>query len=482
VNISFIQEKKVFLVYSLIALLFYYLFAFQLVRSDFPKLIGLLIGLFILTYFLIEKHTTSFWTLAIIGVVFRLVFFPAIPNLSQDFYRFLWDGRLGIQGINPYLFTPQQYVNDLPPSHLLNNWHLSQWNSIAVPQAEELYNGMGNLNGSHYSNYPPINQLFFAIAAFFTRNNILGSVIALRVLIILADIGTLYFGKKLLNQIGLPVKNIFWYYLNPFIIIECVGNLHFEGVMLFFVVISLYLLHQKKWIWGAVFWGLSISVKLVPLLILPVFLKYLLANPNGNFRIKNFKFNSFGVKQIICFYGITLVTVVLTFAPFLSETFIHNFGATIGLWFQKFEFNASIYYIVRWIGFQTIGWNIIETAGKVLPLVVIVLLLLISLSRKNNSTQQLVTAMLFGISCYFLLSTTVHPWYIASPLLLSVFTKYRFAIIWSFVVMLSYSAYKSVGFSENLRWVSLEYSIVIGCIIWEIFVNKKTTVWLKKKL
>jgi alpha-1,6-mannosyltransferase len=77
--------------------------------------------------------------------------------------------------------------------------------------------------------------------------------------------------------------------------------------------------------------------------------------------------------------------------------------------------------------------------------------------------------MLFGISIYFLLATTVHPWYICTPLILSVFTRYKFPIVWSAAVILSYSAYGLNDFSENLWLVALEYTVVIGFAVWEIF-------------
>ena len=86
--------------------------------------------------------------------------------------------------------------------------------------------------------------------------------------------------------------------------------------------------------------------------------------------------------------------------------------------------------------------------------------------------------MLMAISVYFLLSTTVHPWYVATPLLLCLFTKYRFPILWSGLVFLSYSAYGETEFSENLWMVALEYSIVIGYAIWEIFKKEKPAVQL----
>ncbi len=427
---------------------FYLGFAYDLVRSDFIKLISLYGALFFLTYKLVQISNGNFWTIAGIGILFRLIFIVAIPNLSQDFYRFLWDGRMLIQGINPYLFTPDYLLND--PTALLK---------VSIPQAQELYNGMGELSASHYSNYPPINQLFFAIAGLFAGKSIIGSVVILRLIMISADIGILYFGKKLLEKLSLPVSNIFWYFLNPFIIIELTGNLHFEGVMLFFVIWSLYLLHRAKWFWAALILAVSVGIKLIPLLFLPLFFQY--------FTQK--KPLAKGFWNFTKFCLVVLGAVLILFAPFLSSEFILNFTNTVNLWFQNFEFNASIYNIIKWIGFEGYDTNLIKPYGRISPFLVIVAILILTFFRKNRSTKELITAMLFGISIYFLLATTIHPWYICTPLILSVFTKYKFPIVWSAAVMLSYSAYGTSGFSENLWLVALEYTLIIGFAVWEIF-------------
>jgi len=449
---SFFRNHKTPLLLVFTAGLFYASFSYDLVRSDFIKLITLYTGLFFISWKLLQLEKNNFWFLAGAALVFRLIFIAALPNLSQDFYRFIWDGRMIVEGWNPYLHLPGNLIKE----------------GIApVAQAKELYEGMGRLSGSNFTNYPPLNQLIFAITGLFAGKSILGSVIVMRFLIIAADLGTLYFGKKLLENLNLPVNRIFWYILNPFIIIELTGNLHFEGVMLFFLIWSLYLLHKKKWILSAVIFAASVSMKLIPLLFLPLLLRYFTAENSQN-RV------NFG--KLIIYYLIVAFLVILSFLPFLSSALISNFSASIGLWFQKFEFNASIYYLVRWIGFQVKGYNIIETAGKIMPLVVILILGGLALFRKNNSTQRLITTMLLGITVYFLLSTTVHPWYIATPLLLSVFTRYRFAAIWSFMVILSYFAYSDEVFRENLWLVALEYMVVIGMFIYEISNEKKTEV------
>lgn len=443
------------------SILGYVLFAYFLERSDFLNLLLLYSGLFFCAWKIIAHSHFNFWITAGVGILLRVLFLPAIPNLSQDFYRFLWDGQLVLQGLNPYLFTPEQFLG-------LEDIGMEK-STIAIANSQGLRNGMGALNASHYSNYPPINQVCFAIAALFAKNSVLGSAIALRLLIILADVGILYFGKKLLEALKIPKKKIFWYFLNPFIIIELTGNLHFEGVMLFFLVWALYLLHKGKWFWAAILIGISVSVKLLPLLLLPLFVTYLGSNETSKTSLFGGRFDKLSLTKIVSFYVICLATVLLTFAPFLSQAFISNFTATISLWFQNFEFNASVYYIIRWIGFQTVGWNIIGTAGKVLPLIVIAGIMSLAFFRKNRTTQQLITGLLLAISCYFLLATTVHPWYVATPLLLSVFTRYNFPMVWSFMVVFSYAAYGPEGFNENLGLVAIEYCVVIGIAIYEVF-------------
>jgi len=253
----FSKYKDVILI--LFSTLLYFIFAYFLERTEFNKLLFLWFSLFGCFYLLIKSKNISTSTLIGLVILFRLIFLFAIPNLSQDFYRFIWDGRMILKGLNPYLSLPQSFI---------------QQEIHPISEAYNLYNGMGEMNASHYTNYPPINQLCFLIAALFASKSVFGSIIILRIIIILADIGILYFGKRLLQSLNLPVKNIFWYALNPFIIIEMTGNLHFEPVMLFFLICSLYKLHQQKWTFAATLLACSISVKLIQLLLLPLFYQW----------------------------------------------------------------------------------------------------------------------------------------------------------------------------------------------------------------
>ena len=482
-NASIFKIKKLQLLLTIISAVLYFVFAYHLERTEHFKLVLIYTVLFVSFYVLLKNNTENIKFLTAVAFIFRAIFILAIPNLSQDFYRFIWDGRMILEGLNPYLYTPESFITQ---------------NQFPVAQAQELYVGMRELNASHFTNYPPVNQLCFIIAGIFANKSIVGAAMVLRLLIIAADFGTLYFGKKLLEKLKLPVHNIFWYILNPFIIIELTGNLHFEGVMIFFLVWSLYLLHANKWKLAAVVFALSIATKLVPLMFLPLFFWWFYKRKDQSHVItsetkQSVKKNDsatlplhsvqasqtlgnniwIGMTKLITFYTIVIATTLLLFAPFFSTQFINNYSKTVGLWFGNFEFNASIYYILREIGYWFRGWNEIAIIGKALPIITVLYILCLSFYRKKTDVKKLIIAMLFSFTIYLFLSTTVHPWYIATILSLSVFTNYKFPLVWSFIVIISYLAYANAANTENLWIIGLEYLVVFSVFIWEVFIKNK---------
>jgi len=440
------------ILFLVISLSLYLDFAFNLKRTDFIKLLTLFAALFFFQVKLIQFEKWNFKFLLIAGMLFRLALLFTEPNLSQDFYRFIWDGELIKHGINPYIHVPNDLI---------------QQPNLAIANAHELYNGMGSLSAKHYSNYPPVNQLLFALSTILGGGSIFGSLLVMRLIIIASAVGTLFYGKRLLQLLGSPDHLVFWYYLNPLVIIELTGNLHFEGVMLFFFVWAMYLIISKKWKLGALVYTLSILLKLVPLLFLPLFFKH------------------FGFKKSVLFYFVIGISCLALLLPFYSPVFLENYAQTVGLWFSNFEFNAGIYNMVKYIGvhfFDAKPWLLVKAYGSLVPKIVIVTALLLTFLRKNQKPGVLLGSMLFLLSTYYFLSSTVHPWYLVFLLILGTLSNFKYPLVWSAVVVLSYFAYSNPEYKEHLGLLGLEYFVVFGYLGYEFYKKNNNTSFFRKKV
>jgi len=394
-------------------------------RQSFGQLISLYSVLFVI-YFFLAKTFKNAREVIFIGVFFRLLLLFAMPALSDDFYRFVWDGRLLANGINPYTILPADFINSINyQNNVENNLIFSRLNSP-----------------NYYTVYPPLNQLIFATSATLSKGSLFGNVIALRIFILLAEISLLFIlmTNKLSDKYNL-------YSFNPLIIIELNGNLHFEGVVMCFLVLALSMgvKDRKLLVFSSFLFACAVCVKMLPLIFIPLIIKQL------------------GWKKGIFYASMVGVFTALFFLPFLDQMLIEKLFSSVNLYFQKFEFNASVYYLVRAVGFKIFGYNIIGTAGKIMAFLTFSGVLFISWKSKN-----LFVGALAILTLYFAMATTVHPWYATNLLAIAIFTTFRYPIVWSYTIFLSYATYQTNLYQENLWLVALEYLLVLGMMIYEL--------------
>ncbi len=417
--------------------LFGYIALGQTERTDFARLMvlySLLFGLFLWMAHLSKKSGSTGLAVGF-SIALQLSLLFTLPNLSDDYFRFIWDGQLAANGFSPYGTLPPEIYDAAAPS---------------VPLADTLFANLNALQKSNYTCYPPFNELFFVLPALLFPKTLLGNVVLMRLFILLANLGTALVGIRILKALGKPASNILYYSLNPLIIVELTGNLHFEALMVFFLVVAIYFAVGKKHLLSAVAIGLSISVKLVPLALLPVFYKY------------------FGWRKWVAFCAVAGGLTLLLFLPVVVLGGSAGFFKSIGLYFHNFEFNASIFYLLRQIGFWVEGYDMVGYFGPLLSLIAFGLIMRHAFYRKNENLGTLLESMLLALTAYYLLGTTVHPWYVTTLVALSVFTKFRFALAWSFAAFVSYAAYATVPFAENPWLVTAEYLLVYSMLFWEL--------------
>ena len=365
-----------------------------------------------------------------IGFLARLLLFFSLPTLSDDLYRFIWDGTLLTQGMHPFEQLPGYYLDEDVPGITL-----------------ELYERLNSPN--YFTIYPPLNQGIFWLSALIGNGDLLLSANVIRIVLLGADIGAYFLLRSILEHTGKQVSLAHWYWLNPLVILEGIGNVHFEGMVVCFLLLGIYAFHKGNRLVSAAGFGLSIGTKLLPLIYLPVL--FLTGSKNRKWTIS-------------IFAGII---AVITFLPMLNAAFLSGMTSSLDLYFQSFEFNASLYFIVREVGFWIYGYNQIAFIGPFLSICAFLSILLVSYLgfRREWDVSK---SFLFILSIYLIFATTVHPWYILPLVALGILSGFWYPIVWSLLIFLTYVGYTVNGFELPAFIVVIEYSLVVLTFLIEI--------------
>jgi len=380
-------------------------------------------------YWIVANSNLNLKLVITISLIARVVLFFSLPSLSDDIFRFIWDGTLLKNGIHPFENLPDFYVDK---------------------EIDGITSGLyDRLNSKQYFTiYPPINQFIFWLSAIVGNGNFLISTNFIRLLILIGEALAFFYLNKLIKHNNLDKKILALYFLNPLIILEFVGNLHFEALVICFLIIGVYFFQiNSKWK-SALGFGLAIGTKLIPLIFLP-YLFFI--------GLKNQKW------QIAILAGLI---GVLTLIPLVNESFISGMQNSLSLYFKSFEFNASIYYLIREIGFWVSGYNLISQIGPSLSIISGLSILVVSYFMAEKEWS-LVKGFLVILVIYLLFTTSVHPWYITPILIISLLNNLKFGVIWSFTVIVTYLGYSVTGFDLPLYFVAIEYLIVTGFFIYE---------------
>jgi alpha-1,6-mannosyltransferase len=377
-----------------------------------------------------------------LGIVVRLALICTFPHLSDDFYRYIWDGQLLLSGQNPYDMLPSAWMAQLSPEEL--------------PQWQALYAHLNSPN--YYSVYPPVLQGVFAVATWVSGGDVWGAAIALRVMVVAAELGTLWLMVKILTYLGLPRRHVLLYALNPMVLLELSGNIHGEAFMLFFMVLAIWILMRHRYLLASVPLTLAIGSKLLPVLIFPFLIKRL------------------GWRKTFLLGSTTALLCLGLFATLLTRDNLPHFLESLRLYFQYFEFNAGLYELLR-LPLGSVGYWV----NRILPWLMMGLILVSAWRERSRDWHGLGPAMLLALTLYQLHSPVVHPWYITPLVGLAVLGRYRYAILWSLLLPFTYLAYFLPDRQAPSWLVVIEYSLLFGWMAYEwLFVRPKVNLseWL----
>jgi len=178
------------------------------------------------------------------AALMRLGALAAPVYLSDDIYRYIWDGRVQAAGINPYRYIPTD-------THL-------------VPLRDQAV--FPNINRNNYAPtiYPPIAQMLF-----FAASRLGETVLAIKLVLVAIEaigIGALF---VVLRTVGALRGNILLYAWHPLPVWEIAGSGHIDAAVVAFVALALAAAVTGRRAWSGAALAAGTLVKFFPLVLLP---------------------------------------------------------------------------------------------------------------------------------------------------------------------------------------------------------------------
>ncbi|MGB3753446.1 MAG: glycosyltransferase 87 family protein, partial [Parerythrobacter sp.] len=248
----------------------------------------------------LRSTTPSIRSVLVGAVLFRLVALPMLPSLSDDGYRYLWDGKVVVEaGVSPYALRPSD------------------------PQLRALQGSVeyGRMNSQgYYSVYPPVPQAGFALAAALgTLGDWRVGWWAWKLLMVLAE------GVAILLLVRSSGPRLAALYAwSPLAVVEVAGQGHTEALVLLGLALAL---QVGRWSWPAASIGLTLAggTKLYPFLWLP-----------QAWRREGWR----GIAASLCIVGFLAV-------PISAPGALGHIGESLGLFFGMFDEYAAPYLLLK---------------------------------------------------------------------------------------------------------------------------------------
>jgi alpha-1,6-mannosyltransferase len=190
----------------------------------------------------------TFPTILLVAVACRLVALPAVPYLSSDIYRYVWDGVVQHGHISPYRYVPGDAVL-----------------AFLRAEHESIFEKINRRDYAH-TIYPPAAQALFYLITWISP-----TVTFMKTVMVLFEGVTMFALVGLLRSLGIRREQTLLYAWCPVVVWEIAGSGHLDSAAMAFIVLALLARYRRQAILTGLFLGVAILLKLYPLVLLPAF-------------------------------------------------------------------------------------------------------------------------------------------------------------------------------------------------------------------
>jgi len=175
------------------------------------------------------------------AIAYRLILLPTAPIQEVDIYRYLWDGIVVSQGINPFRFPPRM----VREARFADATDRQLARLVQIRDADPHIRAL--LDRVHYAElpsvYPPVSQAVFAAAAWTTppRASISQRALVLKIWLLAFDLGTIGLVLLMLRDTGRPLGMFVLYAWCPLAIKEFSNSGHLDVIAVFLSTLAIWL-------------------------------------------------------------------------------------------------------------------------------------------------------------------------------------------------------------------------------------------------
>jgi alpha-1,6-mannosyltransferase len=302
--------------------------------------------------------------LILIGAVgMRLALLFTEPTLSNDIYRYVWDGRVQAAGINPYRYVPA--APELAPLRDLAIWPLINRADYAV------------------TIYPPVAQ-----ALFLGITRVGESIVVMKLGLLVCEAVTAAVLIALLKRLAMPPTRVAVYAWHPLAVCEIAGNGHVDAAMIAMLMVGLLVFLNGRTRLAGVIATLGALVKPTAFLALPVF-----------WQPWNWKLPL-----------AVVATISVAYLPYLSvRSGVFGF---LGTYIEEEGFSTGGGFRLVWLLEQLAGP--LPHAGAIYAGLAALILTSLALAigfRRDRSDGAAIHSLNWLLIAFLTLSTPHYPWY-----------------------------------------------------------------------
>ena len=347
----------------------------------------------------------------LLGTAWRVALVTSAPLVSDDVYRYVWDGRVQQHGFNPYETTP----NDAAVQHL----HTEVTRRIDPTSAE-----LPTI-------YPAAAELWFRLVTTLHE-----STTAMVVAVVVCDLLIVVLLWRWLMMTGRDPWWVLAYAWHPLVALEGSGGGHVDLLGTLLVVVTVYALANRWLLLAAAALALAVAVKFLPVVLLPLLWR----------RVR--------LRDVAVACGL----VGLAYLPFVSAGTRPPVGS-LGAYAEGWRFNGPLFELLEPL-FSPFGVLALATVGGV------------GVAWRLRQTMRVddPRSWAWPLAVTLFLMPAVYPWYLIwlTPFL---FVRANWPLLaWTLTSTLTYVVWNSQLSGDGWvlpPWVvPVEYGIVAGIGFW----------------